>query len=63
MTNSLIDPAAFNPVWALRGAVSSAASRGLVLHSGDSTLTVEGAREVARRLLQAADDAERQRSA
>jgi hypothetical protein len=46
--------------WAYRGAASSSASRGRVLHSADAELSPAGAREVARRLLQAADDAERQ---
>jgi hypothetical protein len=53
------DPA----TWAIRGAAGAAASRGAVLASGDATLTPEGAREYARRLMAAADDAERQMAA
>lgn len=46
--------------WALRGVFLASASRGTVLVSSDATLTPSGARESARRLLAAADDAERQ---
>jgi len=46
--------------WAIQGAASCAASRGAVLVSGGATLTPEGAREYARRILQSAEDAERQ---
>jgi hypothetical protein len=53
----------FDPnTWAIEGAAGASASRGAVLVSGQATLTPDGAREYARRLAQAADDAERQRS-
>jgi hypothetical protein len=53
------DPA----TWAISGAAGAAATRGAVSVSGGAILTPEGAREYARRVCQAADDAERQMAA
>jgi hypothetical protein len=53
------DPA----TWAISGAAGAAATRGAVSVTGGAILTPEGAREYARRICQAAADAERQASA
>lgn len=49
--------------WSYRGAASVAASRGILLVRADADLSPDGAREYARRILAAADDADRQRKA
>ena len=46
--------------WAIDGAAGVSASRSAVLISGGGILTPNGAREYARRVLAAADDADRQ---
>lgn len=51
----------FDPdTWAISGAGAAAATRGAVNVKADAILTPAGAREYARRILAAADDAERQ---